>query len=92
VPLAAPICLAERIGAEMAKIIDLTPEQPDPDGEDWVLVMRDKNGIHSSGIAIHGNGATFYVPPTDTEPGIAIARADDWADRHGIPIVYLRLE
>jgi hypothetical protein len=76
----------------MAEVVYLEPDQSPPEGQDWALVVRNPEGGNSgSGSVVHGRGATFYVPFPDNEPdqAIAIARAKEWADKNGVPVVYV---
>jgi hypothetical protein len=58
------------------------------------MVTRDSSGQHKAeGLFVrHSRGATFYVPhpAADVDRDVAIAKAQAWADQHGVTTVYVQ--
>ena len=76
----------------MAEVVHLAAGENPPDGQKWVMVTREE-AVRAAGTNItrHSAGATFGVSPDESDTDAALAQACEWADKHGIPKVYLRL-
>ena len=78
----------------MAQIVELRRNESPPGEIDCVVVIRDSSGHHTAegGFVEHSRGATFYVPYLSTEEDRAavLAKAQAWADKHGITTVYVQ--
>ena len=75
----------------MADVFWLAADERPPEGVDYVLVRA----VPSGGYIIHGHAARwrgapiFYAPPPEPDQDTAIDHAEVWADKHGVPAVYV---
>ena len=75
-------------------VVRLEPTESPPEGDNWVLVERNRSGTYIArrSAVRHGRGATFYVPepPLENVLEAAIEKATTWAEQHQIETVYVR--
>ena len=78
----------------MAAIVHLKMQDRPPKTEDWVLVRRLSDGTWTGSSCIRG--ACSLVPVVDdhtTKDDLdqALSLACGWADRRGVPVVYVQV-
>lgn len=75
----------------MVEIRDISASDTPPDTVDYLLVERAGDKFVVNGAATSGpKSATFFrAAPYDTEK-VAVAAAVAWAERNGVPVVYVR--
>ena len=88
------LCSMESRERGVAEIVQLKPNQSPLGDTCCVVVTRNSSGEpEAEGPFVeHSTGATFYVPhvATEVDRNVAIAKAQAWADQHGIATVYVQ--
>ena len=78
----------------MVDVVRLKPNESPPGDEDCAIVTLDRSGRYAAegSVVTHSRGATFDVPYPALEGDLeaAIAKAQSWADKHGVNTVYVQ--
>ena len=79
----------------MARMVWIDRNARPPDGEDWVLIVRDEASGRYFAEGSKQTGpkeATFYnpSPASELELETAVEKAGAWADAYGVSTIYIR--
>jgi hypothetical protein len=79
----------------MAQIVHLSPGEPAPDEECWLLIEATNDGLfYGTGAGLLPNGEpVFYASLAESDVSLetALAAAQRWAADRNVPTIYVQL-